>query len=133
MTSTENDWDLSICGLNCAKCEIYLASHGDEALRLELLNWFKNNIDFSIEDISCERCRGPTGQCWSGDCKMRSCAMKRGFEYCFECPDFVCEYVEEFASTEMKHHKRTVENMKKAKEIGLKNWISLQKESQFCP
>jgi hypothetical protein len=133
MESTENDWNLSICGLNCAKCEIYLASHGDETLRLKLLNWFKKNIDSSIEDISCEKCRGPTNHCWSGDCKMRSCAIKRGLEYCFECPDFVCEYVEEFASEGMEHHKRTVENMKKAKEIGLKNWISLQKESQFCP
>ncbi|NHJ22751.1 MAG: DUF3795 domain-containing protein, partial [Candidatus Lokiarchaeota archaeon] len=77
MVSSENDWDLSICGLNCVKCEIYLASHGDKSLQLELLTWFKKNIDSSIEDISCERCRGPTNHCWSSDCKMRSCAMKR--------------------------------------------------------
>ena len=133
MNLNENDWDLSICGLNCAKCDMYLASHGDEALREELLNWFKENIDPSIEDISCEKCRGPTNQCWSDDCKMRSCAMKRGFQHCFQCPDFVCEFVKDFAAADMDHHKRTVENMIKVKEIGLKKWISLQKEPQFCP
>lgn len=133
MKSIENGWNLAICGLNCAKCDMYMASHGDEALRSELLNWFRKNIDPNIDDISCEKCRGPTDQCWSGDCKMRSCATKRGFEYCFECPDFVCEFVEEFAAAEMDHHKRTVENMKKVKEIGLEKWIALQKEPQFCP
>ena len=133
MHSNKNDWDISICGLNCAKCDLYLASHGDDALQRNLLSWFKENLDSSIETISCEKCRGPANQSWFGDCKMRSCAMYKGFEYYFECYDFVCEYLEDFASTEMEHHKRTVENMKKAKEIGLKNWISLQKESQFCP
>ena len=133
MHSKEYDWDLVICGLNCAKCDIYLASHGDDALQKRLLNWFKKNIDSSIEDISCEKCRGSTNQCWSNDCKMRSCARKREFKYCFECPDFVCEFVEEFAADEMDHRKRTVENMKKAKEIGLKKWIFLQKEPLFCP
>lgn len=133
MRATENDWDLSICGLNCAKCEIYLASHGDDTLQKKLLKWFKDNIDPNIKVIRCEKCRGPTNKCWSDDCKMRSCAMKRGVDYCFQCPDFICELVEEFANDEMDHHKKTVENMKKAKEIGLKKWISLQKEPQFCP
>ena len=133
MKSIENDWDLAICGLNCAKCDIYRASHGDETLRLELLEWFQKNIDPKIEDISCEKCRGPTDQCWSGDCKMRTCAIEREFKYCFECPDFVCELEEEFAADKMDHHRRTVENMKKAKKLGLKKWISQQKEPLFCP
>jgi hypothetical protein len=59
--------------------------------------------------------------------------MKREFKHCFECPDFICEFVKDFADSEMDHHKRTVENMIKAKEIGLKKWISLQKKPQFCP
>jgi hypothetical protein len=133
MTSINNDWDLSICGLNCVKCDIYLASHGDEVLQQELLSWFKENVDPNIANISCEKCRGPTNKCWSDDCKMRSCSMKRKITHCFECPDFVCDLVEEFVSDEMDHHKRTVENMKKAKELGLKKWISLQKEPQYCP
>lgn len=133
MVSIKNDWDLSICGLNCTKCDIYMASHGDEDLLKELLIWFKENVDSNIEIINCEKCRGPTNKCWSDDCKMRSCAIKRDIKHCFECPDFVCDIVEEFAKDGKDHHKRTVENMKKAKEFGLKKWISLQKEPQFCP
>jgi len=133
MNSSRLDWELSICGLNCAKCEIYQASHGDNALLEELMNYFKENVDPNIQTISCEKCKGPTNKCWSDDCEMRSCAMKRNVRYCFECPDFICDILEKFANDGHDHHKRTVENMKKMKEYGVKKWISFHKEPQFCP
>ncbi len=33
MKNEAERWDISVCGLNCAKCEIYLAGHGDEEAR----------------------------------------------------------------------------------------------------
>lgn len=134
MTSlSEDEWDISYCGLNCAKCDIFLASHGNEDLHEDLLNWFKENIDPEIESISCERCRGPTNECWSGDCEFRPCAMEKGLDYCFECPDFICDKLEKFANDGTEHHKRTVENLKRMKKIGLEKWKSSQKEVSFCP
>ena len=133
MNSNSNDWELSFCGLNCAKCDIYLASHGDEDLREELMTWFKENVDPNIENISCEKCRGLTSKCWSNDCEIRTCALKRNVTYCFECSDFVCNILEKFANDGPDHHKRTVENLKKIKENGLRKWISLNKEPKFCP
>jgi len=35
------EWNLSICGLNCAKCDIYEAGHGNEELRNRIIEWFK--------------------------------------------------------------------------------------------
>ena len=131
--TSEDEWDLSFCGLNCAKCEMYLASHGDDQLHEELVNWFQKNIDPNIDSISCERCRGDVSKCWSGDCEFRPCAMEKGLDYCFECPDFVCDKLEKFANDGPEHHKRTVENLKKIKELGLEKWKASQKEISFCP
>ena len=57
MVSSENDWDLAICGLNCAKCDMYMASHGDDALHSELLKWFKENVDNAIVIKNGEKCK----------------------------------------------------------------------------
>ncbi|MFX1277418.1 MAG: DUF3795 domain-containing protein [Promethearchaeota archaeon] len=129
----EDKWDISYCGLNCASCEIYLASHGDEKLQKELVQWFKKNIDPNIDYMSCERCRGPKGKCWTEDCDLRSCAMKMNLEYCFECSEFVCSKLEKFANNGPDHHKRTIENMKEMKKLGINKWKSLQNGTQFCP
>jgi len=37
------NWDISVCGLNCAKCDIYEACHGNKKLRGEILEWFGKN------------------------------------------------------------------------------------------
>jgi len=114
--SIEDDWNISFCGLNCAKYEIYLASHGDEKLQEELVKWFKENIDPNIEYVSCELCRGPKQECWSIECELRSCAFKMNVKYCFKCPDFVCDKLDKFATDRIEHHKRSVENMKEMRE-----------------
>jgi hypothetical protein len=132
------DWNLSICGLNCAQCDMYVASHGDEKLRQEIAEWFKTkrNRTLNPDEIRCEGCRGPVEANWSSDCKMMQCAKKRRLEYCFQCKDFPCETVNAFASDGVAHHKRTIENMKQAKTTGLSAWIVEQKRKgapTFCP
>ncbi len=128
----ENKWELSFCGLNCAVCDMYRASHGDDKLHEELVKWFQENIDPKITYISCEKCHGPNDECWTPDCYFRNCATAKGISYCFECEDFVCEKLEEFGK-EAPHHARTIENMKEMKKIGIEEWIKSQKKVQFCP
>ncbi|MFW9826123.1 MAG: DUF3795 domain-containing protein [Candidatus Thorarchaeota archaeon] len=131
--SNKDDWDISFCGLNCAHCEIYFASHGDEKLQKELTKWFKENIDPNIKNVKCERCRGPEHECWSKKCELRDCAIKMNVEYCFECQNFVCTKLDKFANMGIEHHKRTIENMKEMKKYGLNKWISIQNRPSFCP
>jgi len=91
MRAEETDkWNISICGLNCTKCDIYMASHGDEKLRTEIVEWFttKRNKNIKPEQIICEGCRSSSDDQWSSDCKMMLCARKRGLQYCFQCNEF---------------------------------------------
>ena len=102
------DWDVSVCGLNCAKCK--LREKGD-----------------------CGGCRGPADRQWSSDCRFRPCAAAKGHRYCFECGDFPCDKLEAFAADGYEHHRLTVENMKAMKDIGLADWIAQQPKPMFCP
>ncbi len=127
-------WSIAVCGLNCAKCDMYQASHGNEKLRDEIIEWFKKERNETIkpEQIRCEGCRGPLHTHWSSDCKMMLCAKKRGLQYCFQCKDFPCTVVNEFSSDGISHHKRTIENSKRMKEIGIEAWIAEQKRKGHC-
>jgi hypothetical protein len=63
---------------------------------------------------------------------MRVCAGERGLQYCFQCVDFPCRVLEEFASDGVSHHRRTVENLRRMKEIGVKAWIAEQEKKGKC-
>ena len=101
-------WDVSVCGLNCAKCQV-------------------------LERGECAGCRGPAERHWSGDCLLRPCAEAKGHRYCFECASFPCDKLEAFAAEKYEHHRLAVENMKAMKAMGLQNWIARQPKPMFCP
>jgi hypothetical protein len=131
-------WAISICGLNCAKCDIYAAAHGNDKARDEIIAWFKQERKQTLnpDDVRCDGCRGSLAVHWSADCKMMLCAQKKGIQYCFECPDFPCLLLREFSSDGVPHHRRTVENLEQMKARGIDAWIDEQKRSGkcvFCP
>ena len=131
-------WLISVCGLNCAKCDIYQAYHGDEKLRGEMVEWFRKKLNEIVgpEQITCDGCRGSLEVHWSPECKMMLCASEKGLQYCFLCEDFPCAAVKGFASDGTSHHERTVNNAKRMKEIGIEAWIEEQKrkgQCVFCP
>jgi len=102
------EWDISVCGLNCAKCKM-------------------------VGEGECKGCRGPLEQHWTPGCVFQPCAKDRGHRYCFECDDFPCEKLQAFASDGYDHHRLAVENMKRMKEIGLEKWLAQQPKVMFCP
>ncbi|MFO7918869.1 MAG: DUF3795 domain-containing protein [Anaerolineae bacterium] len=101
-------WDVSVCGLNCARCTL-------------------------LAEGECEGCRGSLDQHWSPDCEFLACARDKGHTYCFQCDDFPCDELEAFAADGYEHHRLTVENMKRMREVGLAKWIAEQEEPMFCP
>jgi hypothetical protein len=94
-------WDISVCGLNCAKCRV--REKGD-----------------------CAGCRGPLERQWSGNCQFRPCAKAKGHDHCFECASFPCDKLKAFAADGHEHHRFTVENMKAMRDTGLENWVAQQ-------
>ena len=132
MNKETERWDISVCGLNCAKCSIYLAGQGDEEAMKTMLGVLK---DVKPESIVCGGCRGSLDIHWSANCKFLACSKKKGLKYCFECTQFPCDDLKAFASDGFPHHKKTVENMKRMKEIGIDIWLEEQKKkgkSVFC-
>jgi len=132
------EWNLSFCGLNCAKCDIYEAGHGNTKVRNKIVEWFlkERKIRVNPEQVRCEGCKGSLEAHWSADCKIIQCAKKKSLQYCFECQSFPCKILNDFASDRVAHHKRTVENLKRMREIGLEAWIEEQTKSGrcvFCP
>jgi hypothetical protein len=103
------EWDISICGLNCARCTIL------------------------TEKKECAGCRGPLDEHWSPGCEFLPCAREKGHDYCFECDEFPCEKLEAFAADGYEHHHLAVENMKRMREVGLEAWLAEQPKVMFCP
>ena len=131
-------WSVSFCGLNCAKCDIHAAGHGNDKIRDEVVEWFRTERKKIIkpEQVTCEGCRGPLERHWSEDCRIMTCAKSKGVQYCFQCDGFPCAILNDFASDGTPHHKRTVENLERMRRIGLEAWISEQEgqgKCVFCP
>lgn len=83
---------ISFCGLDCEKCDAYLATvHDDQALREKTARlWSElNNASILPEYINCYGCRVEeikTVFCES-ICGIRQCALKKGVATCGDCSE----------------------------------------------
>ena len=83
---------IGYCGLDCEKCDAYLATiHDDQALREKTAKlWAKlNNAPILPEHLNCEGCRvggAKTVYCESL-CAIRQCALKKGMATCGGCQE----------------------------------------------
>lgn len=83
---------IAYCGLDCEKCDAYLATiRDDQALREKTAKlWSEwNRVEILPEHINCEGCRANGKKTFYCDslCEIRKCAMKKGFETCGGCPE----------------------------------------------
>lgn len=112
----EKNQMIAVCGLNCSECDIFRASDNPEIAQ-RIVNWFKEerHIDVKIEDIHCLGCREDRTKHWSPDCWiLRCCVDEKGLEFCYQCEDFPCEKLSEWA----KESKKYEEALNRLKEMG---------------
>ncbi len=90
---------IAYCGLDCEKCDAYLATlRDDQELREKTAKLWTalNNVPILPEQINCEGCRADgvkTVYCDSL-CGIRQCALKKGVDTCGDCPDLeTCQTV----------------------------------------
>lgn len=81
---------IAYCGLDCAKCDAYLATkNNDQALREKTARlWSElNNVTILPGHINCEGCRadGVKTMFCQSLCDIRRCALKKGVETCGAC------------------------------------------------
>lgn len=90
---------IAYCGLDCEKCDAYLATiNDDQALREKTAKlWAElNNAPILPEHINCEGCRvdGIKTVYCDSLCGIRQCALKKGVATCGGCPDLeICQTV----------------------------------------
>jgi hypothetical protein len=84
------------CGLDCAKCDAYVATQKNDRTALAALavKWAKEyHGSFTAETVRCDGCHAvggvQVGHC--SECKVRLCAVGKGYKTCAECADFGCE------------------------------------------
>lgn len=81
---------IACCGLNCEKCEAYIATiNNDNALRESVAKkWSKlNNVDITPDMINCLGCMSEgvkTPYCDSL-CEIRKCVVEKEYSSCAEC------------------------------------------------
>ena len=96
---------IAYCGLDCEKCDAYLATiHNDQALREKTAKlWSEwNHVTILPEHISCEGCRvdGVKSVYCESLCGIRQCALKKGVETCGDCTEMeTCKTLEPITST----------------------------------
>ena len=83
---------IAYCGLNCEKCDAYLATiNDDQKLREKTAKLWSELNDAPIlpEHINCQGCRADGIKTVFCDniCDIRQCALKKGFATCGDCSD----------------------------------------------
>ncbi|MCK5548010.1 MAG: DUF3795 domain-containing protein [Thermoplasmata archaeon] len=90
---------IGACGLICDGCDIMEATNNPETAR-KIVDWFKQELkkDVKPEEIYCSGCKGDRSRHWSDDCWILQCCVDdKGLEFCYECEDFPCEKLSEWA------------------------------------
>ena len=90
---------IAYCGLDCERCEAYIATlNDDDDLRMKVAKeWSElNGVEITPEMINCQGCRADglkTPFCESL-CQIRQCAMGKRYETCGSCGEMtVCTKV----------------------------------------
>lgn len=83
---------IAYCGLDCEKCDAYLATiRDDQALREKTAKaWAElNHAPILPEHINCLGCRADGVKTVFCDslCQIRQCALNKGVETCGGCPE----------------------------------------------
>ena len=86
---------IAYCGIDCSKCESYLASRsgsGEELAQIADRMAKLYNTEVRPEDVVCDGCKEGERHFYfcSNMCAMRKCCAGKRYETCIECGDFPC-------------------------------------------
>ena len=78
---------------------------------------FMRGLEWFIENAKCPGCRQGGGPPWY---EVRKCCTERGLRICFECKEFPCSKIKNYADPD------TMDRYKRFKEIGFEKWVEEQ-------
>lgn len=120
----------SYCGLNCGACPVGLANERQD---MEALAEMARDRGREPEELVCGGCKAETTSSICSGCSMRSCAMTRGFDFCFLCPEYPCERLEAFRNDSLPHHSMVYSNLAGIRRMGVEAWLSSETARWSCP
>jgi hypothetical protein len=90
---------IAYCGLDCSKCEGYLATQsGDEQGLADVAKKWSQQFQHDIrpEHVVCDGCKASSRKSFhcANTCEIRKCAVGKDVGTCVECGEFACEKVE---------------------------------------
>ncbi len=118
----------AVCGLFCEACTLFIATREDPAR----LKGLAARFQLSEEAVKCYGCRSDKRGPYCEKCKMFSCAVERGIDFCVECEDYPCNDLKQFQS-ERPHRIELWDNLNRIRDVGYKSWLKEVKEHYTCP
>jgi len=90
---------ISYCGIDCSKCETYLATQADSDMdrkKIALTCRFQFNVDLDPEQINCTGCKSDGVKCAFAEtlCEIRKCNIRKSHPHCAVCREYICEKLE---------------------------------------
>ena len=116
----KNERNIGYCGIDCFKCDAYLATkNNDDEMRERTAElWSKlNQVTILPEQINCEGCRfnGVKSLFCDQLCQIRKCAADKEFETCAQCLKMEgCEILSMIAS-DNEEAKKNLEGLRNKK------------------
>jgi hypothetical protein len=125
------------CGLYCGACPMFLSSQekDEQKSKAILQQGFGGGPMMATKDFECDGCiGGGRVASFCRRCAMRECAANtKKVTRCADCPDFPCSKITNFNNDRMLHHAEVLENCRKLKEVGIKEWTKREEERWRCP
>jgi hypothetical protein len=115
---------IAVCGIDCRSCDIRKVPEDPEAAARVIAwfrkeEWLKENEGLKeIIDRSmyCTGCRGDRKIHWSPDCRILNCCVdKNGYEFCYQCSDFPCNMLVEWAKQD-ENYAQALDRLQQMKE-----------------
>jgi hypothetical protein len=90
---------IAYCGLECGKCEAFLATQKNDRVELERVaqKWSEGNTKLTAEDVTCDGCFGKRVSKYArSGCLIRACGVEKKVKNCAYCGEYKCEKIAKF-------------------------------------
>jgi hypothetical protein len=91
---------IAYCGLNCSKCDAYLATQENDEMKREetAKKWSKMyRAEIKADQINWNGCKSNGVKFFHcNNCDIRACCLEKGVGNCAACEDYICKTLSEF-------------------------------------
>ena len=119
------------CGLYCGACSIYRAQRDSDEWR----NRIAEKSNCSSKEVRCNGCGDLTSACWGKGCKIVVCTQAKGFNFCYECPEYESKSCSKYESLSERYLNIEVDlrsNLSRIKEGKIDEWLQDSEDIFKC-